>query len=444
MARAAKPLKRPASASMARARLLPGAAQKYDASADLLTWMGEHFRLCGDIYRASIYGSKVYVTRDPVHAEHVLRANWQNYVKGRAIKRIGFLLGNGLMVSEGPFWKRQRRAIQPAFRRKALAHLAEITADANAALLKRWIRAAQTKKTVDVTSDLSQMVLNVVLTSIFGEDYDGIRPAFEILSRETARDLEFAQAFRSLGPVISAVVTRRRSRDALSMDMLGALMTAGDRESGQPMSDRQLVSEIKTLVVAGHETTAGTLNWVWYALSQGRSVEARLASELESSPANAPPALDDLAKYPYTRQIIEEALRLYPPGWLMTRRALRDDRLGPYFVPAGTEIYIPPYFIHRNPAYWDRPEEFDPDRFAPDRPQERHQAAMLAFSTGPRNCIGEFFARVEMQVHLMMTARQLRLRYPGTTPPEIDASVNLRSKKKLVMAPELKSQLLAR
>jgi cytochrome P450 len=438
MARATQPMKRPASDSSARSRVQPPAVEKYDASADLLTWMGEQFRRHGDIYQASIYGSKVYVTRDPRHAEHALCTNWQNYVKGPAIKRIGFLLGNGLMVSEGSLWRRQRRMIQPAFHRKALARLAEITTAANGALLAKWTQAAQTNKPVDVTGDVSQMVLRVVLISIFGNDYERVQPAFDILSSQTARDMEFAQTFRSLGRVVSGIVTGRRNRDALSSDMLGILMAARDRETGQPMSDRQLVNEIKTLVVAGHETTASTLNRIWHALSQNSAVEKRLSAELDGSSTSEPLALGDLPKYPYTRQVIEEALRLYPPGWLMTRRALRDDRLGAHFVPAGTEIYIPPYFIHRNPAYWDRPEEFDPDRFASDRSQERQQAAMLAFSAGPRNCIGESFARIEMQVHLMMTAKQLRLRYLGTAPPEIDAGVNLRSKRNLLMAPELR------
>jgi cytochrome P450 len=199
-----------------------------------------------------------------------------------------------------------------------------------------------------------------------------------------------------------------------------------------------MVNEILTLVVAGHETTASTLNWAWYLLSQHPHVEDKLSQEIASVPVGDTPTLDDLPRFPYTRQVLEETLRLYPAGWLMTRRALRDDQLGDYFVPAGTEIYVPPYFIQRHPALWENPDQFDPDRFDPARAQKRHPLALLPFSAGPRNCIGELLARVEMQIHFMTIAKRLRLRYENKTPPEMDAGVNLRSKHDFVMMPELK------
>ena len=215
-------------------------------------------------------------------------------------------------------------------------------------------------------------------------------------------------------------------------------MEARDRDNGQVMPDRQLVNEIMTLIVAGHETTASALNWAWYLLSQHPEVEAKLSSELHRSVAELP-NLDDLPKFIYTRQVLDEALRLYPPGWLMTRRALRDDQLGDYFVPAGTEIYISPYFIQRHPDLWEAPDRFDPDRFDPDHSQDRHPLASLPFSAGPRNCIGEFFARVEMQIHLMTIAKRLRLRYVEKALPELNAGVNLRSNQDFIMSPEIKA-----
>jgi cytochrome P450 len=217
------------------------------------------------------------------------------------------------------------------------------------------------------------------------------------------------------------------------------LMGAGDQKTGEAMPDRQLVNEIRTLIVAGHETTASTLNWIWYLLSQHLEVEDKLSRELNHLIGNKFPDLDDLPKFTYTRQVIEEALRLYPSGWLLTRRALKDDQLGDYLVPAGTEVYISPYFIQRHPDLWRDPARFDPDRFAPDRSHERHPLAMLPFSTGPRNCIGEFFARTEMQIHLMMIASRLRMRSVGKNSPELEAGVNLRSKSDFIMKPALKA-----
>jgi cytochrome P450 len=215
------------------------------------------------------------------------------------------------------------------------------------------------------------------------------------------------------------------------------LMQARDPQEGNLMTDGQLIDEILTLVVAGHETTASTLNWTWYLLSQNPEAEEKLSTELNTLAISS--QFDDLPKFVYTRRIIEETMRLYPAGWLVTRRALHDDRLGEYFVPAGTEIYIPPYYIQRHPGLWNEPERFDPDRFGPENSRHRHRLAAIPFSTGPRNCIGALFARVEMQIHLMTIAKHLRLRYIQSGPIELDAGVNLRSKHDFLMYPEEKA-----
>ena len=419
-----------------RGRIPPGPAEKYCVTQGLSSWMGDQFERFGDIYKASIYGTSVYVVRDPRYAQHVLRDNWQNYSKGQAIKRVALLLGNGLMVSEGEFWKTQRRMIQPAFHRKAIGALTEVIRTSNVALLRRWEQAALKKVSVNVTRDVSFVALEVVLISLFGVDYERIAPHFNILTEESARNLEFAQAFRSLGKIVLQLVAQRRKDEIASNDILGMLIEARDQKTSQTMPDRQLVNEIKTLIVAGHETTASTLNWTWYLLSQHPEVEEKLSSELNNLLGSQIPGLDDLPKFAYTRQVIDEAMRLYPAGWLLTRRALKDDHLGDYFVPAGTEIYISPYFIHRHPNLWEDPDRFDPDRFGPDHSYDRHLLAMLPFSAGPRNCIGELFARVEMQIHLMTIAKQLRLRFVEKNLPELDFGVNLRSKHDFMMNPE--------
>jgi cytochrome P450 len=416
-----------------------GPAEKYNASHDLLSWLEDRFKEFGSIYRASVYGTNVYVVSDPHYVDHILRKNWQNYKKGQAIKRVGLLLGNGLMVSEGEFWKSQRRMIQPAFHDKAIGGLIRVIKAANAALLKKWIYAAQERESVNITSDISHMTLSVVLRSIFGDDYEQVAPEFSILSEESARNLQFAQAFRPLGKMVIDVATQRRKQSRRDPDMLGVLMEASDQKSGQVMPDRQLVSEIMTLIVAGHETTASTLDWVWYLLSKNSEVEMKLASELDTLVGSEFNDSADLRKCAYVRQVIEETLRLYPAGWLMTRKALRDDQLGDYFVPAGTEIYISPYLIQRSPALWEAPDAFNPDRFDPDQSQNRHELAMLPFSAGPRKCIGELLARIEMQIHVIMIAKYLRLMCASEKLPELDAGVNLRSKCDFIMVPETRS-----
>ena len=375
---------------------------------------------------------------DPEYARHVLLRNWQNYARGLHVKRIAFLMGKGLIVSEGEFWKRQRRMMQPAFHQRAINALADVMIQANAKLLDKWELAARNAHGINVTEDVSHMILEVVLRSLFGADYDQIAPHFKLVADVPERDLAFARAFQSLGRVILEVIAQRRDGGIVSMDILGMLMHAKDRDTGTGMSDRQVVNEIMTLIVAGHETTASTLNWAWYLLTKHSAAQEKLATQVASMLPGDFPSVEDLERLPYAEQVLEETMRLYPALWLMTRRALKDDEIGGYFVPAGTEIYVSPYFVQRHPGLWENPEQFDPERFAPGDTEKRRRMMVLPFSVGPRSCIGESFSRLEMQIHLIMVAKRLRLRYEQTKPLEIEAGINLRSKHDFIMTPELR------
>jgi cytochrome P450 len=419
-------------------RIPDGPTHAFDPDEDLLNWLREQFDQFGDIYRARIYGSDVYVISDPTYVEHVLLKNWRNYVKGRAIKRIALLLGKGLMVSEGDLWIRQRRMIQPAFHREVISSLGGVIGNCNLVLLAQWQMAARENRLVNVTRDLSRTVLEIVLRCIFGRDYEQAAAAFSILSQHPERTLAFADAFRPLAGLVIQLADKRRAGYATHKDILAVLMQARDRDSGRAMPDRQLASEIMTLIVAGHETTSSVLNWTWYLLSRYPEVERELALAVDEVLGDDLPQVDDLPNCGYARRIIEEAMRLYPPGWLMTRKALADDRLKDFFVPAGTEIYISPYLIHRHPRLWDEPDVFNPHRFDDDHARKRHPLSILPFSVGPRNCIGEFLARVEMQFHVMMVAKRLRLRYLGSEPPQLAAGVNLLSRHDFVMSVDYK------
>ena len=417
------------------ARVPSGPGQPYRIAEDLLEWMGRQFCNFGDTYKATVYGASTYVTKNPDFAYHVLVENWQNYIKGQMIQRVALLLGNGLMVSEGELWKRQRRMIQPAFSHDSIAAVAKLITIVNSQLLRKWQLAAEKNESINVTRDVSSMAMEVVLRFIFGVDYERVGSRFNLLSDETARNMDFARLFRPLRQIILELINERRTGRVVACsypDALSTLICAADPKSGAPMADQQIVDEAVTLIVAGHETTASTLNWTWYLLSQHAEVEQKLSAELEVTNFSD---TNDLPAFPYTRQIIEEAMRLYPAGWLVTRKALRDDRLGDFFVPAGTEIYIPLYFIQRHPELWAEPDRFDPDRFRPGGSTNRHRLATIPFSVGPRNCIGSIFARVEMQIHLLIIAKHLRLRYAESKPVQLDAGVNLRSKSDFIMYP---------
>jgi cytochrome P450 len=421
-----------------RGRIPPGPQEKYKISDDLLEWMSLQFGVFGDIYKASVYETSVYAIRDVEFAHRVLVENWQNYAKGQAIRRVALLLGNGLMVSKGDVWKRQRRMIQPTFSHESLGRSTQLITAVNTELAGKWQLATRRNASVNVTRDVSRMALEVVLRFVLGDDYERVGSHFDFVSQEPARNMEFALSFRGLGKTILQVIDRRRRDTATSTDALGMLMQARDAQSGQSMQDGQLVDEILTLIVAGHETTASTLNWAWYLISQHPEVEQRLSDELDTLTTGF--EFGDLPRFLYTRQIIDETMRLYPAGWVITRKALGDDRLGEYFVPAGTEIYIAPYFIQRHPDLWEEPDRFNPDRFRPENSRHRHRLATIPFSAGPRNCIGEHFARMEMQIHLMTIARCLQLRYVPSRPIELDAGVNLRSKYDFIMYPQAKAK----
>jgi cytochrome P450 len=326
--------------------------------------------------------------------------------------------------------------IQPTFNHESIGRSAKLIKAVNTKLLSKWQQAAERNESVNVTRDVSGMALEVVLRFILGDDYEPVGFHFDLLSQEPARNVGFAMSFRALGKIILQVIEQRRKDAVISADALGMLMRAQDPESGQLMQDGPLIDEVLTMIVAGHETTASTLNWAWYLISQHPEVEKKLSDELDTLASCS--EFVDLPRFIYTRQIIDETMRLYPAGWLLTRKALRNDQLGEYFVPAGTEVYVSPYFIQRNSDLWQDPDRFDPDRFRPDDAKRRHKLATIPFSTGPRNCIGEHFARMEMQVHLMTIARSLRLRYILARPIELEADVNLRSRYDFIMHPEAK------
>ncbi len=413
---------------------------------DALSQLSAAFNQYGDAFRisASATNADIYVFSHPDHVRHVLVDNNHNYTKGIGIERVGILLGKGIMVSEGELWRRQRRMIQPAFHRDVITRMLEHIRIANQELLDKWLARANDQQEINITQDLSDMTLSIVLRSIFSDDLDLMRGPdgsnpFALLTDETERNLAFAYKFRALATPILDCVTRRRAQRPKRADLLEMLMAAHDRKSGKTMADKQLLDEVMTLIVAGHETTASALNWMWYLLSQHPDVEQRLHKELDTLSA-APTAMDELPQLGYTRQVIDETLRLYPPGWLLTRRSIDSDRIGGFDIAPNTDVFISPYFVHRHPKFWDEPELFDPDRFSEASAGGRNRFCYLPFALGPRACIGEQFAMAEMVMHTAMLARHIRLRYLPKYPLELECQVNLRSKRSIYMLPEKRSR----
>lgn len=398
------------------------------------------FARLGDTYRVYSPARKgyVYVINHPDDVKRVLVSNHRNYTKGIGLDRVKILLGNGIMTSEGEFWRRQRYMMQPLFHRKVITEFASTIDAANDALLKRWDAAAARGEPINVTDEMSEMTLGIILDAIFGKDLASLAPEgsenpFAVVSREPTRDLRFAFKFRSLSKLVAELIKKRRAEASDHFDFLAMLMAARDKETGDAMGERELIDEVMTLVVAGHETTASGLNWTWLLLSQNPQCESKMHAEIDAAPQWQPGSLVDMESLAYTHQVADEALRLYPPGWLLSRRTIEADTLGGYEIPAGADVLLSPYILHRHPKYWVEPETFRPERFDAAHENERPRFAYMPFAAGPRHCIGETFAIYEMLMHLYRVGRRFRLVRADQEPIEIEAQVNLRTRKPLMM-----------
>jgi cytochrome P450 len=421
--------------------LPPGPSAGFDLGGtdESLALMRECFARFGDTYRvfSPARGVYDYVINHPDDIKRVLLSNHRNYTKGGGMDRVKILLGNGIMTSEGDFWRRQRRMMQPSFHRRVIDQFSRLIDEVNEKFADRWSASAARGTAINLTDDVSELTLEIVLRSIFGTDLArlehklGANP-FEVVAKETNRDLKFAFRFRSLTKLVAELIERRRREPEAHFDFLAMFMATRDRDTDEAMSDKEMIDEVLTLIVAGHETTAAALTWTWYLVSRHPEVAERLQAEADAI-GSARLRLDAAESLHVAHGVIQEALRLYPPGWLLTRRTLEADELGGYAVGPRTDVFICPYLLHRHPAFWSDPETFSPDRFAAADAAERHRFSYIPFAVGPRHCIGEGMAMFEMLVHVSRMSQRFRLTRAGDEPIELEAQINLRPRSNLMM-----------
>jgi cytochrome P450 len=351
--------------------------------------------------------------------------------------RVKILLGNGIMTSEGEFWRRQRRMLQPSFHRRVIDQFSALMAQVNDKYAERWAAAAARGEPINLSNDASELTLEIVLKSIFGEDLEklqrqlGVNP-FEVVAKQQNRDLKFAFQFRSLGRLVGELIQSRRDAPERHFDFLSMFMLSRDRETDAPMADKELIDEVLTLIVAGHETTAAALTWTWHLICSHPAAAEALEAEAQRT-TDGIMGLDAAEALSFAHQVLQESLRLYPPGWLITRRAIEADELGGFPIAPRTDIFISPYMLHRHPEFWSDAEQFQPERFAGADAAERHKFSYIPFAVGPRHCIGENIAMFEMLVHLRTMARRFRLTPLGNDPIELEAQINLRPRSSLMM-----------
>jgi cytochrome P450 len=391
----------------------------------------------GGFFRAALtYGDVVryrgvWITHQlshPDHIQQVLQGNFANYRKGRGYKILKLSLGEGLLTSEGTLWQRQRKMTQPSFQGQQVASFVGTMAENTLAMLRRWESNAQQNTVFDIVPDFMRLTLNIAAQVLFTTNLEGdaesIRRTLDIgrdysvdrawsifpppLSIPTRRNREYRSALANIHGIIDRIIAARRREPTPISDLLTMLMEARD-ESGAAMSDKQLRDEVITLLTAGHETTTLVLAWTCFLIGMRPEVVERMASEAAFLNGRTP-VYEDLMKLRYSRMVVEESMRLYPPVWTLARTAVNEDEIGGYRIPAGSEILIFPYITQRHPRWWHDPDVFRPERFAPENSAARPRYAYLPFGAGPRTCIGLNFAMTEILVALTLILQRFRIK----------------------------------
>lgn len=388
------------------------------------------------VVRISLGGRHQYIVFQPEDAKHVLQENNRNYVRSPAFMVLKRFLGEGLLTSDGDFWRKQRRLAQPAFHRQKITLLAETMVQESAAWVEQ-LRRLNLSKPVNISQSYMDVTMHIVCKTLFSTSVDrrldGLSHSLETLNVlanktllspiklprtwPTPNNIRYNRAKAHVDSLIYEFIHTRKQTGERRDDLLDMLMYAkaediDDAPDAGGMSELQLRDECVTLFTAGHETTAVSMAWLTYLLAQHPDVVAKLRAEADTalgepaqSVADGLPPVAAFRTMPYSLQVVQEALRLYPPAWAMSRMALNDDQIGPYRIPKGDTVIVSPYLLHHDPTNWPDPERFDPDRFAEGRDKDRPAYAYLPFGGGPRLCIGNQFALMEMQILLTLFIR---------------------------------------
>lgn len=421
-----------------------------------LQFLAELQKQYGEIsrFRLAIW-STVFISH-PGYIKHVLQDNHRNYDKDvHSFKIVRPLVGNGLVtVVGGKDWLRQRRLVQPAFHLQRIAALATLMTDATQVMLQQWDTYAHERQIFDVAAEMTNLTLQIASKALFNIDVsakansfcqafsqvsafliDYFYMPFPPLFIRTRRNCRFWDAVEAMDAIVYEIIRSRRQHREDVGDLLSMLLDALD-ENGQSMDDKQLRDEIMTLLLAGHETVASTLTWTWYLLTQHPEAGEHLHTELDQVLAGRLPTMEDLPRLSYTRMVLEEAMRLYPPVWQLMRRAIQDDEIDGYHIPARSYILWSPYISHRHPDFWEKPKQFYPEHFSAEHVAKRPRHAYMPFSSGPRICVGNTFAMTEMQLVLATMTQRYRVSLAPGHRVELEPLLSLRPKNGVLISIE--------
>jgi len=400
----------------------------------------------GDIVFTKIGPLRSYMLLSPEFVYHVLVTNHKNYVKGLGYNGFRLLVGQGLATSDGDLWKRQRRMMSPHFTPQVVLDYSDMMAETTEHMLTRWDQAAEHGETLNMDTEMMHLTMSVIGRAMFSLDM-GTQPteaghamdeAFAFIPRRSVNPLvpmwlplaahrRFAHNQKVIDQFLYDQIAEGR-RHPERENFLSVMLKVQDSETGQGMSDRQLRDEVITLFFAGFETTARTLTWGWYLLNRHPEVLQKVVAEADRVlPSGRPTSSADLERLTYTRMVVDETLRLYPPTAMLARQNIAADEIGGYPIPPMSLISLSPYVVHRSPEYWPDAERFDPERFTPEAVAARPKFAYIPFAAGPRVCIGNSFALMEMVYAFAMVAKRFNIKqvpeeeipatFAGTTRP---------------------------
>ena len=443
---------KPSSAS-SPARCAPGPKSRYPGelfwklNRDRLGFLQKVAREHGDLARIDVVRTSLFLATHPDFVKDVLVTNNRLFGRGRGHLRMKLLLGDGLLTTDGEQHKRQRRLVQPAFHRQRIEGYGDTMAQRAEELALRWTDG----RVVDVLDEMMGLTLVIVANTLFGATVDdevqeigsaltavfemfgfALMPFSELFDRlPIPTTLRLRRARARLDATIYRIIAERRRSAHDHGDLLSMLLMAqdtGDDGDGGSMTDVQLRDEATTLFVAGHETTSNALTWTWYALSGSLDAEAKMHAELDSVLNGRRPTGADLARLPYTRAVLAESMRLYPPVWGMGRRALASHTLGGFDIPSGSLVVVSPFITQRDARFFPEPERFLPERWLGEQPSERPRFSYFPFGGGARQCIGEQFAWMEGVLLLATIAQRWRLRLEPGHKVEFNPLITLRPK----------------
>ena len=415
-------------------------------TADRLGFLDRCFRDHGDVVRMRFAHRPVVVVNHPDLVEEVLVTRNKQFIKHFGLRLAKPTLGEGLLTSEGDFWRRQRRLSQPAFHRERIAAHGAVMVDLTERMLAGWADGQRR----DIQEEMMQVTLQIVAKTLFDADVASdavaasaamehvlhafttrvgrIVPIHDFLPTPT--NLRFVRAKRRLDRIVYGIIAARPASGRDHGDLLSMLLHAHEADAeagGGGMTDKQLRDETMTLFMAGHETTANTLAWVWLALSRHPEVEARLHAELDAVLGDRAPTVADLPHLKYAEQVVNETLRIYPTVWLLGREAIEPTEVGGYRIPAGTTVYMSQWVIQRDPRFFDDPLAFRPERWDDNLAKKIHRYAYFPFGGGPRICIGNGFALMEAVLLLATIARRFRPRVPADAKVTLLPTMTLRA-----------------